>query len=698
MKNILRIVLILWLSIIVLQAQDRADFLISTGVSIPTGPTISEINSSPYTPGFKIDGRGLFPLGNLPLSLHGQFGLNMSPLQGANAGGTALNLISLQAGPAYTLQLGDSLQVIAALQGGGFLGMIEGAVGGNGVVSARTDVNLAISSNLTLGLGADYSYYLSTPTPTMDHTWSGLGAGINLKFALNGGERKSRLEIQEIIIFPVYPVLYGYYNDNKLGEITIKNTEPADIKNIAVSLYIPKYMSGPQTFQSGQGLKKGEVKTFDIFGLLDSSILEETEGALVQAEVTVSYDLRKDNISLASGSQADILYRNALEWTDDRRAASFVTAKEPGIMEFAKNTTSSVKEEINSELDPSLVNGMIIFEALSLYGLNYQIDPNSSYKDLAGQEGALDYLQFPIETLNYKAGDCDDLSVLFTAILESLAVETAFITVPGHIYSAIALEMSPDEAQKTFASTNAIIYKEGKAWIPIETTMLDGSNFMDAWRMGSKQWEDAAINDEAKLYPIQDAWQLYPPVALNAYRDKNLSLPTQNLLKKSYSTMISQLIDQETKTQVAYLEKAIRESRGERRYRMINSLAVLKARYGLFDEAANLLKSITTNDTAYSPGATNLANIYYRQNDLEQASAYYTKALNWDPDQPKAVLGIMLVEQAKGNNLGVQNAYGELAKLSPSLAEKYSYLATGQSDVKRASGAGQKEKVLWDED
>jgi hypothetical protein len=191
MKNILKSVLIMWLSIMILQAQDRADFLISTGVSIPTGPTISEIKSSPYTPGFKIDGRGLFPLGNLPLSLHGQFGLNMSPLQGANAGGTALNLISLQAGPAYTLQLGDSLQVIAALQGGGFLGMIEGAVGGNGVVSARTDVNLAISSNLTLGLGADYSYYLSTPTPTMDHTWSGLGAGINLKFALNGGRERA---------------------------------------------------------------------------------------------------------------------------------------------------------------------------------------------------------------------------------------------------------------------------------------------------------------------------------------------------------------------------------------------------------------------------------------------------------------------------------------------------------------------------
>ena len=102
---------------------------------------------------------------------------------------------------------------------------------------------------------------------------------------------------------------------------------------------------------------------------------------------------------------------------------------------------------------------MAIFEALSLYGLKYQIDPSSSYKDLAGQENVLDYLQFPIETLNYKAGDCDDLSVLYTAILESLAVETAFITVPGHIYTAVALEMSPEAAKRTFASGDSVIYK-----------------------------------------------------------------------------------------------------------------------------------------------------------------------------------------------------------------------------------------------
>ena len=32
------------------------------------------------------------------------------------------------------------------------------------------------------------------------------------------------------------------------------------------------------------------------------------------------------------------------------------------------------------------------------------------------------------QTLEYRAGDCDDLSILYSALLESVGVETAFIT------------------------------------------------------------------------------------------------------------------------------------------------------------------------------------------------------------------------------------------------------------------------------
>ena len=89
---------------------------------------------------------------------------------------------------------------------------------------------------------------------------------------------------------------------------------------------------------------------------------------------------------------------------------------------------------------------MGMFEALRLYGINYVIDPNSSYIELSSQAEAVDYLQFPHQTLFYRGGDCDDLSILYSALLESVGIETAFITIPGHIYMAFALDIGEDEA------------------------------------------------------------------------------------------------------------------------------------------------------------------------------------------------------------------------------------------------------------
>lgn len=582
--------------------------------------------------------------------------------------------------------------------GGAYLGILDDAVGVNGVVSARADLNLSINPKMTLGLGWDYSYYFTAKTENIDHAWSGMGISLNLSYLMGAGEAKSRLEIEEVIIFPIYPVLHSFYNKNKIGEITIKNNESRAIGNIGVSLYIPQYMSGPQVFYTEGILEKGEVKTLPIYGLLDSSILNETEGVLVQAKVGITYDLKGNSYNKESGKEAEVLYRNALSWVDDQRAASFVTAKEPGIIEFAKNTMSTVSDNMNTELDDSLTTAMMVFEALSLYGIKYQIDPNSSYSELAEQGEILDYLQFPVETLNYKAGDCDDLSVLFTALLEALAVETAFITVPGHIYTAAALKMSPEEAKKTFTGGQSIIYEDGKAWIPIETTMIDNGNFVNAWAEGSRQWYDAVQEDSARIYPIKRAWQTYPPVALNAFRDREFNIGGSEELLRKYRTQESLLIARETSAQVDYLEKAIRDSQGTRRNRLINSLAVLKARYGLFDEAVNLLKGITTAETAYLPGITNLANIYYRMGELDKAASYYNRALSVDNENPKAILGLMLVSRDMGNMAQLQANYTELNKVAPEIAEAYIHLINDQRGISRAGEAGQKERVLWDEE
>lgn len=697
MKRIGLLILIGGFSLFLLTSQTTGFFL-SPALTLPTGPQMDDIEGVPYTAGFKLDGRGYLSLGGLPLNLHGQIGFQTAPLNGENARSGSFTMLSAQAGPQLSYRATPALSLGLTAQGGGYLGMIDGAMGAQAVLSVRADANLLINSQFLLGLGGDYSYYMASPGSTMEHTWSGMGISLNLSYAPAGQEKKSRLEIEDIIIFPIYPVLYGYYNSHRLGEITIRNGESRDIEQIAVSLYIPKYMAGPQTYSTGESLKKGESLTLPIHGLLDSSILEETEGALVQAEIGISYDLRDDRLSSTAGKEAEVLYRNALTWVDDRRIASFATAREPGVIEFAKNTMSSLKDELNRELDESINTALGIYEALSLYGMKYQIDPSSSYSELSGSGEVLDYLQFPVESLNYKAGDCDDLTVLYTSLLESLAVETAFITVPGHIYPAVALNMSPEEARKTFSRENALIFEQDRAWLPVEATLVGKGPFIDAWAEGSRQWFRAAEEGKAALYPMEDAWKIYPPVALNAFRDKSLVLPDPAGLKGRYQSQELALIDRETRNQVEYLEKAIRDSRGSRRAKLQNSLAVLKARYGLYEEALSLLEPIAGEKDPYLPAVNNLANLHYRMGDLDRASTYYNLALSLDENQPKALLGLMLVARDQGNSRQFQSNYNELNEKAPEIAAAYAHLATDQGGINRASDAASKERVLWDEE
>jgi hypothetical protein len=52
-----------------------------------------------------------------------------------------------------------------------------------------------------------------------------------------------------------------------------------------------------------------------------------------------------------------------------------------------------------------------LFETLNLYGINYVIDPASSYVELSGNASVLDSLNYPYQTLMFRGGDCDDLSI-----------------------------------------------------------------------------------------------------------------------------------------------------------------------------------------------------------------------------------------------------------------------------------------------
>ena len=87
-------------------------------------------------------------------------------------------------------------------------------------------------------------------------------------------------------------------------------------------------------------------------------------------------------------------------------------------MAYAKQILSEHKAELDTlnYAYASFYKSKLIFNSI-VKNIIYTSDPRAS----------AEYVQFPHQTLELKGGDCDDLSVLFSSLLESVGIESALV-------------------------------------------------------------------------------------------------------------------------------------------------------------------------------------------------------------------------------------------------------------------------------
>ena len=171
----------------------------------------------------------------------------------------------------------------------------------------------------------------------------------------------------------------------------------------------------------------------------------------------------------------------------------FIKKDQNYLMKYAKEILSENK----SKLDTIVYFLTTFYKAKILFNnlfkkFVYVADPNATS----------DFVQFPKQTINLKGGDCDDLSVLYSAVLESVGIQTALIDYKpekglGHVNLLFNTELSPrrakwitDNDSKYFIRKNS--NGKDQVWIAIETTSLTG--FMKAWELGIEKFNNEAIN------------------------------------------------------------------------------------------------------------------------------------------------------------------------------------------------------------
>ncbi|MDR2543322.1 MAG: hypothetical protein LBC80_07745 [Treponema sp.] len=394
--------------------------------------------------------------------------------------------------------------------------------GTNSMFSFSLGAEFYMSPYFSLFVDNVYSYKVFSRDPLTSYR-AAVGLKVNLSEIVGGTARITDEKTEQ---FRIFPVSWAWYENNPVATVKITNHEPNTITDVRVSFFMDSFMNQPWTAAILPRLASGESAYVQITALFNEAKLSLTENINANGILQMNYRSLGASKVTTSPIQMPIFHRNTLSWDDDRRAAAFVSPRDSAARFFARFVAGAVEAHITSRpaqssgqanVPPNVLYAAALFEALRLYGITYVVVPATSFVNVRADESVLDNVSYPYQALYYRGGDCSYLSILFCSLLEVLNIESAFITIPGHIF--VAFEVGDNNWRPNNAD---IIELDGKRWLPVEIT-VPGQGFTRAWRIGARQWRN--YGEEATLFPIREAWNIYPSVTVPSSGDHLPQMP-----------------------------------------------------------------------------------------------------------------------------------------------------------------------------
>ena len=405
-----------------------------------------------------------------------------------------------EAGIAYKSLMTKQFELGAAL-GCGLTQLSYEDIYGDGIVYGQLD--FIAEASVSAGINISYNINFSA-TPTVRFTQH-IGPtverfdGFSMGFAFSGSYRwgedpdSPQAEIRSIKIDtlefpPVFAPMQSYYSKHPVTTISLKNIEKSRITDIDVSFFQAGFMDTPTKAGNFDSIDAGGSIEVDIPAIYNQQVFT-TEGITpLTGEIIVDY---KSNGRIAHQKfpvSYDLYDKESLTWDDDNKVAAFITPSDSALRNYSSYIRQTCKDYTVDGFSSELQTAMQIFYALGELGVLYQKDPTSPFE--AAQENPLivDAISLPRNTLTRATGDCDDLTVLFCSLLESVGIETAFITVPGHIYAAFKTSMPSKSYKMLHPEKEMTINIDGQLWVPLEITLIGEADFLTAWRTGVEEF------------------------------------------------------------------------------------------------------------------------------------------------------------------------------------------------------------------
>ncbi len=455
-----------------------------------------------------------------------------------------------------------------------------------------------------------------------------------------------QVDVMDISIEDMFASQYKSYAEKDVVKVKLKNKSKKPLK-VTVGFYVKGYMDSPT--EKIIVLKPNIPTIVTLPAVFNNKIMNRTEDGLVTGKIILTYEYDKQKSVDETTKEFTLYGRNAFIWDNLERLAVFVTPKDETVKSFTRGIIQlkSKEDKFDDEfISDNFYYALILFEALGEYGITYVVDPSTPFAEVTSVSGAIDTVQFPMETLKTKTGDCDDVTVLFCSVLANIGIPSAFIDVPGHIFMMFYLNLSSEKAEKVLGSKDYFIDINGEAWLPVETTMF-GKPFLDALKEGREELEKwsgaissgAVSEDSVRIVFVQNAWKKYPSAKLN--ESFTPDLPEYKKLEKRYKKDVDKLLKFLSKE---YLKLKKEYSKLNKVPSFNNKIGILFAKYGVYSVAAEYFMKAINLDKNYTSAYVNLGNIYLLNDKYEKAIKYYNKVLKLEPKNKKVLLNL---EKAK---------------------------------------------------
>jgi DNA-binding beta-propeller fold protein YncE len=483
------------------------------------------------------------------------------------------------------------------------------------------------------------------------------------------------LEIGTVALGELFASAYKYYESHALGTVAIRNNTDKAYPRVKVRFSIKDFMDYPTEIEVEEVAANQQVE-LSLKPVFNNRILEVTENTPLQSEIALTYYIAGEARTVTRTFPVTLYERHAMTWDRKEKVGAFVTAKDPVVADFARLTIQPYVDAWPN-LHSSIVYARAIYGALGVLGLTYIVDPTSPFQQSSENAAAVDYLQYPRDTLARKSGDCDDLSILFLACMENIGIGAALVDVPGHVFVMFNTGVPEKEKDTLGFSDQMLAPYQGTMWVPVEMTMV-GASFTRAWQKGAEEYREWSARGKAGIVTIQKAWEQFRPVTL-PHTDNGLVKVKSEAIEAKFKGELEAMARERLANLSAGYLAILKKKPGDPD--ALGQLGILYAENGLYAEALEQFQKMLAADKNNAVALNSIGNISFLQGRLEDAKQAYESALAAVPGDAGIMVNLARVLSRMGRTEEAKKLFLEATAIDPRLTKQF-------QDVGAAVGIG----------